>query len=213
MMDLGLRGTDLSVFAILNGFSQQGNGCFYGSRRELARRCGVTSLNTIDNALRTLINRGLVERFPLNVKGEDRIAYAVVSDHVIDTQNLISRESIPTQKMNTPYSKNEQGGCSNNEHREKNNKNKEETFIPPTPQEVAQFARERRFRDPAGFGYHFVSYYEQSGWHLSNGKPMKNWKRSVIYWESDSKNRIFSQTQSKTAKQLTVEEYQKMITR
>lgn len=210
-MDLGLRGTDLSVFAILNGFSQQGNGCFYGSRRELARRCGVTSLNTIDNALRTLINRGLVERFPLNVKGEDRIAYAVISDHVIDTQNLINRESTPTQKMSTPYSKNEQGGCSNNEHIKKSNKNKEKTFIPPTPQEVTKYASERGFRDPAGFAATFVAYYEAAHWCKKDGSKIQNWRQAVITWEANNKNRVFPKDSSAENKQIGWEQYEKIM--
>jgi len=211
MMDLGLRGTDLSVFAILNGFSQQGNGCFYGSRRELARRCGVTSLNTIDNALRTLINRGLVERFPLNVKGEDRIAYAVISDHVIDTQNLINRESTPTQKMSTPYSKNEQGGCSNNEHRKKSNNNKEKTFIPPTPQEVAAYAKEVGYKDPEGFAAYYVTYQNAAGWVTGkDNTPINNWKLNVLAWRNNHKDEVFEKPGRTAARRLTWEEYQKL---
>ena len=75
-----------------------------------------------------------------------------------------------------------------------NKKNKDNTFIPPTPQEIAEYARSRGFVDPEGFANNFVAYYSEGEkpWHLSNGKPMKDWKRAVITWESNNKDRYFS---------------------
>lgn len=75
-----------------------------------------------------------------------------------------------------------------------NKKNKDNIFIPPTPQEVAEYARSRGFVDPEGFANNFVAYYSEGEkpWHLSNGKPMKDWKRAVITWESNNKDRYFS---------------------
>ena len=75
-----------------------------------------------------------------------------------------------------------------------NKKNKDNIFIPPTPKEVAEYARSRGFVDPEGFANNFVAYYSEGEkpWHLSNGKPMKDWKRAVITWESNNKDRYFS---------------------
>lgn len=38
-------------------------------------------------------------------------------------------------------------------------------------------------------GYHFspdefFNYYDASGWHKANGKPVKNWKQCCVTWES-----------------------------
>lgn len=75
-----------------------------------------------------------------------------------------------------------------------NKKNKDNIFIPPTPQGIAEYARSRGFVDPEGFANNFVAYYSEGEkpWHLSNGKPMKDWKRAVITWESNNKDRYFS---------------------
>ena len=75
-----------------------------------------------------------------------------------------------------------------------NKKNKDNILIPPTPQEVSEYARSRGFVDPEGFANNFVAYYSEGEkpWHLSNGKPMKDWKRAVITWESNNKDRYFS---------------------
>lgn len=79
-----------------------------------------------------------------------------------------------------------------------NNKvNKEKlVFIPPTPQEISDYSRERGFVDPEGFARHFIDYYTEAKWHLANGKPMKDWRKAVITWEPNNKDRYFSRRQT-----------------
>ena len=60
MLDLGLRGTELNLFAIIYGYSQRGDGVCYVSRPELAKRCGVASIRTIDATIRSLVDKGLI---------------------------------------------------------------------------------------------------------------------------------------------------------
>lgn len=59
--DLQLKGNELMVYAIIYGFSQDGESAFYGSRSYLAEWCNV-SLPTIDNALKSLCEKGLIEK-------------------------------------------------------------------------------------------------------------------------------------------------------
>lgn len=117
MLELGLRGTELAVFAILNGFSQGGNGCYYGTRRTLAERCGVTSLMTVDKALHTLIEKGMIERLNITISGEEKIGYAVCPKFVQDIQKIVT----PIQNLDIPYTKNIQGEYTKNVY----NKNKD----------------------------------------------------------------------------------------
>jgi len=49
--------------------------------------------------------------------------------------------------------------------------------------------------DPEGFAAHFVDYYKISGWHLANGKPMRDWRKAVITWEPNNKFRQFGKPQ------------------
>jgi len=67
-------------------------------------------------------------------------------------------------------------------------------FVPPTVEDVEAYATQRGFIDPKGFALHFVTYYTEGEqkWHLSNGKPMRDWKKTVITWEPNNKQRIFS---------------------
>ena len=198
MLDLGIRDTELNLFAILNGYSQKGDGLYYGTRRGLAERCGVSSLQTIDNALRNLIDKGLVERFTSIIKGEERICYAVPKDVKIDTQKLYTEDSQGTQKLDTPYPKIEQGGYPKNRHNKKeSNKTQTEKTIPPTPQEVAEYAKQRGFADPVGFAAVFCEICKNNNWRRGNGQgdPIVNWKNYIVSnWEQYHKNKRYPQT-------------------
>lgn len=57
--ELKLKGNELMVYAIIYGFSQDGESAFYGSRNYLAEWCNV-SLPTIDSALKSLCEKGFL---------------------------------------------------------------------------------------------------------------------------------------------------------
>ena len=63
-------------------------------------------------------------------------------------------------------------------------------FVPPTVDEVAAYCMERKNGIDA---QHFVDYYAQQKWKLSNGNSMADWKAAVRTWESRDRK------QSKTA--------------
>ena len=54
-------------------------------------------------------------------------------------------------------------------------------FSPPSVDEVAAYCFERNNGIDA---QHFVDYYAQQKWKLSNGNPMADWKAAVRTWES-----------------------------
>ena len=57
-------------------------------------------------------------------------------------------------------------------------------FTPPTVDEVAAYCLERNNGIDA---QHFVDYYAQQQWKLSNGNKMADWKAAVRTWESRDK--------------------------
>lgn len=66
-----LEGKEVDVFAVINGFSQLGQGCFYGSLSELSKYCGIKSKTTTQNILKSLVERGFIikeEEFRKGVK-------------------------------------------------------------------------------------------------------------------------------------------------
>ena len=62
MRELPLSLVERTVYAIIYGFSQDGDSTFHGSRQYLADWCGCTT-KTIDAALRSLIEKKLIRKY------------------------------------------------------------------------------------------------------------------------------------------------------
>lgn len=74
MRALDLKGNELIVFAILQGYSQKGDGCYYGGQTLLAERAGVAQ-RTLRDVLKSLEEKGLVKEFPLLRDSHNVTAY------------------------------------------------------------------------------------------------------------------------------------------
>ena len=69
--------------------------------------------------------------------------------------------------------------------REKEQRERERNFVPPTVEEVSAFCLANGYKiNPAKF----VWYYEKRGWRNSNGEVLTNWKANVFTWNYN-KNR------------------------
>ena len=77
ILDLQLKGNELIVFAIINGYSQDGESCFSG---HLARLQEWTSLSkqSIITILSSLQEKGLITKFPVTINGVNRTGYRAV---------------------------------------------------------------------------------------------------------------------------------------
>ena len=60
---LNLKGNELLIYALIYGFSQDGESRFKGSRKYIADWCGC-SLDTVDRTLGSLVNKGLIAKYP-----------------------------------------------------------------------------------------------------------------------------------------------------
>lgn len=60
--ELGLSGNELLCYALIYGFSQDGESFFCGSRKYIAELIGAKSLNTVDKYLDVLIEKGLLTK-------------------------------------------------------------------------------------------------------------------------------------------------------
>jgi len=64
-------------------------------------------------------------------------------------------------------------------------KRKSTPFVPPTVEEVQDYAAEKGY--PNFDGQRFVDYYEAAEWHDSHGNPVKNWKQKFLsVWIKDA---------------------------
>lgn len=59
--DLDLKGNELLVYALIHGFSQEAQGCFFGSLSYVCKACGCTHKTAI-NVLKDLVEKGLVRK-------------------------------------------------------------------------------------------------------------------------------------------------------
>lgn len=75
--ELNLTGNELLVFAIIYGFSQDGESKYTGSRGYLAEWCN-TSLPTVDAALKKLIEKGLIKKETENINGTQIVKYSFI---------------------------------------------------------------------------------------------------------------------------------------
>lgn len=136
MLDIeGLNTAEsLAIFAVINGFSQDDNGAFYGSAEYLAKwaRC---SCKTVYRKLAEMVDAGLVIKKEFrDENGAKRCEYRIAR-HGSEMMDQTLPETKPTKKS--------------------------KRFSPPTRDEVAAYCEERgNGIEPD----RFVDYYESKGW-------------------------------------------------
>lgn len=75
---LNLKGNELLIYALVYGFSQDGNSRFTGSRKYIAEWCGC-SLDTVDRSLSSLVGKGLLAKYPhTDQNGSRAVDYAAI---------------------------------------------------------------------------------------------------------------------------------------
>ncbi len=76
MRALGLSGNDLMVFALINGFSQDGQGCYFGSLPYICETCGI-SRRTAIYILNNLVEKKFLLKTEIIQNGVKRVYYRV----------------------------------------------------------------------------------------------------------------------------------------
>ena len=165
--DLGLKGNELIVFAFINGYSQEGQGCYYGSLANLQRVCGIASRQTAIDVLKSLIAKGYITKAENHLNGVKYVSYSVCPNigHGV-------------QKMDN--------ACPENGHNKKGDINinslsiKEgSTFHKPSLEDVRAYCIARgNDVDPE----QFFNFYEAKGWMIGKSH-MKDWRAAVRTWE------------------------------
>lgn len=192
MIEWGLSGSELLVFALINGYSQQGQGCYWGSLDNTAKVCGISRATAI-RTLQSLTEKGYITKNKAVVNDEFRTIYTAT---IVSICNSTSQNDTPGSIKMKPNNK-EDIDISNN-----NNNNR---FTPPTIEEVSAYCRERGNNiDPEAF----VAYYTSKGWMVGRSK-MKDWKSAVITWEKSRKKetRTTTRTSYQPKKQESVFEH------
>ena len=168
---LGLKGNELIVFAFINGYSQEGQGCYYGGLANLQRVCGIASRQTAIDILKSLMAKGYIVKSEQLFNGVKMISYSV--------SPIIGQD---VQKMDK--------GCPENGHNNIGDINinslslkGSSRFQKPTIEEIRQYCQEKGYNVDAE---QFFNFYESKGWVVGKS-PMKNWRAAVSTWKKREK--------------------------
>lgn len=169
--ELGLKGTDLLVYAIIYGFTQIEEQWFFGSRRYLSEFTGA-SISSIQRSLDWLSDRGFLKKRVTEVlaNGVRLVSYRCVVDPQCQNDTGVKMTHID----NIHNSSNRVSNSSNTKR-----------FTKPTVDEVRDYCQKQGYNINAES---FVDFYESKGW-LVGKTPMKDWKAAVRTWARNDKLR------------------------
>lgn len=97
--DLHLKGNELIVYAVIYGYTQDGEHWYYGTRGHLAEWCGATK-GTITNCLNSLLEKGYIERREVQRPGHVEVQYQAKNCNPLPKINRGA-----TKNYDTPLSK------------------------------------------------------------------------------------------------------------
>ena len=210
MLQLGLKGNELLIYALIAGFCQDGVSECWTSQETMAEWCGGISTRAVRDILQNLITKKLItkkECLNKNVKYSYRVV-EIVPEISSNEQELFSkrpelssggyRNFLPVEqelfsgnnKIDNIYDSKIDNITIKEKKEIKEKKKdlpetKERVFKKPSVEEISYYCQERKNNiNPE----QFYDYYEANGWKI-NRNPMKDWKATVRNWERNEFNR------------------------
>lgn len=166
-------GKEADVFAVINGFSQEGQGCFYGSLSLLSQFCGIRSKTTTQRILKNLVAKGAIVKTDELHNGVKFCTYKV-------NKNWYGMSKIDMGNVSIIDTNNKEDININNNSLYKRESSR---FQKPSIDEIRQYCSSRNNSvDPE----QFYNFYESKGWTIGR-TPMKDWRAAVRTWEKREK--------------------------
>lgn len=97
---LGLKGHELLVYAVIYGFTQDGEHWYHGTKGYLADWCGATKA-TVGNCLKGMVESGILERREHEERGQVFVEYRANLERVYGGQ----KNNPPLQNFDPPHTK------------------------------------------------------------------------------------------------------------
>lgn len=110
--ELKLQGNELLCYALVYGFSQDGESCFKGNRKYIATLIGASSLNTVDKILKSLIDKELILKESKTING------IIFNSYKINNKHSFFTNCTPTSKNEHPHSNFEHNNYIDNNKKE-----------------------------------------------------------------------------------------------
>lgn len=167
------NGKEADVFAVINGFSQVGQGCFFGSLSLLSQFCGIRSKTTTQRILKNLVAKGAIVKTDELHNGVKFCTYKV-------NKNWYGMSKIDMGDVSIIDTNNKEDININNNSLYKRESSR---FQKPSIDEIRQYCISRNNSlDPE----QFFNFYESKGWTIGKS-PMKDWRAAVRTWEKREK--------------------------
>lgn len=191
--DYHLKGTELDVYCLIWGFTQDEQGCYYGSIRYIAEYYEI-STRTVERTLAALEEKGLLRKWQEVVNGVAVNRYTALRPEV-KAADKGPRHSVTPDKMSpvttcldTPRQVVGQTPDKLSPQKENNNKSENKgtsatRFSPPKVEEVKAYFQEKGLssKDAKLEAEKFIDRYEANGWIVGKTK-MKDWKAAARNW-------------------------------
>ena len=175
--DLKLKGAELTTFAIIYSFSQDGVSWFSGSLSYIADFIGVSKQTVITN-LKKLIDKGFV------VKRERLVNNVQMNDYKVDLE-VVKKFDYQSKNLNGVVKKFDPIYIRDNysDIDKESMERKAQRFVPPTLDDIQSYITEKNLCVSAE---RFYSYYESNGWRVGKNS-MKSWKAALHSWNARDK--------------------------
>lgn len=191
--DYNLNGNKLLIYALIWGFSQDDQSCFYGSVSYIVDYFKL-SKRAVLNLLGELEKDGLIRKWSETVNGRPTNRYAALRPAACVSasdgcKKCTGEENAPVQNVHSDGCKKcTSTGAECAPKKENNNKSENKgpsatRFSPPTVEQVRAYFRERGVSpaDAQTEADKFVDRYEANGWIVGKTK-MKDWKAAARNW-------------------------------
>lgn len=184
---LNLQGNELLVYAIIYGFSQDGESEFNGSLKYLSEMTN-SNKSTMSRTIEKLIDKGLI------IRKKYEINNSICYHYVVDLGGLQNATGVANNnggvaKCNGSYTNNSYSNTISIDNNIRDNIEKKDItkviskeskrFSKPTIQEIQDYCAERKNGIDAEV---FFDFYESKGWKVGT-TPMKDWKACIRTWE------------------------------
>lgn len=199
--DLKLKGNELLTYAIIYGFSQNGEDKFTGSLQYICDWTNSTKQG-IMKSLKSLVEKGLILKNEIYKNNVKFVEYQA-TDFTTMQQSLTGNETKfnggSEQSLTEDMQQSLPNNIVNNLNNNIENKIVSIRFKKPTLEDIKNYCNERNNNvDPQ----RFYDYYESNGWKVGKNS-MKDWKAAVRTWErsnSTQQNKATFDVSSKVRK-------------
>ncbi len=206
--ELGLKGNELLVFALIYGFSQDGESAFRGKLQFVQDWAGISKKTAI-TILQNLSEKGLVTKgrseygkFEYGVKTTPAQGEEITPSRCKNYTDEVKKLHREGEKITPPSNNTSDKDIDNYRDKKERDycvipKEKATRFIPPTLEEIRDYCQERKNMVDAE---KFYDFYQSKGWMVGKNK-MKDWKAAVRTWEREDKTS--ARTSNRESKTIT----------